>query len=811
MQAYERYSQEASRVLALAQEAAKSFGHNYVGSEHILIGLIREKNGLASKILEQFGITDQVIIEEADRLVGRGNYHFTDAFGYTPRTKRILELSLYEAKSRNSRLINTEHILLALMRDSNGVAARILSDAGISVSDINQSIDSGALMPATQDLPNTTQTPTLDKYSRDLTLQARSNRLDPVIGRDTEIQRIIQILCRRTKNNPVLIGEPGVGKSAIIEGLSEMIVSDNVPDILRNKRIVALDIASMIAGSRYRGDFEQRIKAALEELTENNSTILFIDEVHTIVGAGNSEGSTDASNILKPALARGEIQIIGATTLDEYRRYIEKDAALERRFQPIIVGEPAPEEAKRILYALRGRYEEHHKVKITDQAIEAAVDMSNKFISGRFLPDKAIDIMDEASSMVRLSMYTSPLDFTQMQNRLNELLREKAEAINNQNFEKAAAIRDEEKKIRKKISDERAEWEKTRYNNESVVTDEHVAQIINNWTGIPVQRITEDESEKYLNLESILKKRIIGQDEAVTSVCRALRRARAGLKDPNRPIGSFIFSGPTGVGKTELSRTIAEVLFGDENAMIRLDMSEYMEMHSVSKLTGSPPGYVGYDDGGQLTEKVRRQPFCVILLDEIEKAHPDVFNILLQVLEDGRLTDSHGNTVDFRNAIIIMTSNVGSSDPVHDRQVGFTSDIERSVSYERMKEDVLESLKRVFRPEFLNRVDEITIFRPLSITESVEIVKLMLETVSQRLRSHGIQLTIEDNVPIKLAEGGFDPVYGARPLRRAISRELEDGLSEEILNGNIKIGDNVLVFVDNDRLSFKPILERVDV
>ncbi len=801
----ERFTEGARRALALAQDTAKAMGHNYVGSEHLLLGLIREGESAAARALTQLGVKEEDVANRADALVGHGDYHFTDSFGYTPRTKKILELSLYEAKSLKNNYIGTEHILLAILRERDCVAVRILDDLGCDFSLLRQMLAGTTNPPkgASQNAGDP-DTPILNKYGKDLTRMAREGELDPVIGRENEIQRIIQILSRRTKNNPVLIGDPGVGKSAIIEGLAQRIASGNIPELLKNKRVVSLDLGGMLAGTKYRGEFEERIKSAIDELKASGQTILFIDELHTIVGAGAAEGSIDASNILKPALARGEIQVVGATTLDEYRRYIEKDAALERRFQPVTVGEPTREEAVQILFGLRDRYEAHHKARITDEAIRAAVELSDRYISDRYLPDKAIDLMDEAASRVRLATYISPPDMKALEDKLNALLQEKEEAVNNQNFERAASIRDEEHALRKQMQDKKEQWSRERENTQCIVTENDIAEVVNAWTGIPVKQLTEDESEKLLHLEESLHKRVIGQDEAISAVSRAIRRARAGLKDPKRPIGSYIFLGPTGVGKTELSKALAEVMFADEDAMIRLDMSEYMEPHSVSKLMGSPPGYVGYDDGGQLTERVRRKPYCVILLDEIEKAHPDVFNTLLQVLEDGRLTDSKGRTVDFRNTIIIMTSNVGASRVGKNRAIGFGAE-SPALTYERMREGMMEELKKIFRPEFLNRVDEIIIFHQLEKEQTLEIVRLMLRGVIERLRERGIDLTISPEAEAHLASDGFDPVYGARPLRRAIQHQVEDSLSEEMLSGRIRLGDKVSCTLVDGKLAFEKV------
>lgn len=800
----DRFTEGARRALALSQDSAKEMGHNYVGSEHLLLGLIKEGEGAAARALAQLGIREADVSARADELVGHGDYHFTDSFGYTPRTKKILELSLYEAKSLKNSYIGTEHILLAIIREKDCVAVRILEDLGVDFTLLYQMLAGTTRKPesARAAAEEDEGTPVLNKYGRDLTRQAKNGELDPVIGRENEIQRIIQILSRRTKNNPVLIGDPGVGKSAIIEGLAQRIASGNIPELLKNKRVVTLDLGGMLAGTKYRGEFEERIKAAIDELIENKNTILFIDELHTIVGAGASEGSIDASNIMKPALARGEMQVIGATTLDEYRRYIEKDAALERRFQPVTVGEPTKEEAVEILFGLRDRYEAHHKATITDEAIRAAVELSDRYISDRFLPDKAIDLMDEAASRVRLAAFVAPAGMKELDGKLAELLKEKEEAVNNQNFERAAAIRDEERAIRDEMTSRKASWEREREGRKCVVTENSIAEVVNAWTGIPVNRLTEDESEKLLHLEDELHKRVIGQDEAVEAVARAIRRARAGLKDPKRPIGSYLFLGPTGVGKTELSKALAEVMFSNEDAMIRLDMSEYMESHSVSKLVGSPPGYVGFDEGGQLTERVRRKPYCVILLDEIEKAHPDVFNILLQVLEDGRLTDSKGRTVDFRNTIIIMTSNIGAAAAAGRNTVGFGSE-SKALTYERMREAMMGELKKTFSPEFLNRIDEIIVFHPLEQEQAAKIVRLMLKGVADRLRERGIDLTFSEGAVEQLSRDGFDPVYGARPLRRAIQHQVEDSLSEELLSGKISLGDKVKAKAKGGKLAFE--------
>ena len=805
MNAFDRFTEGARRALAIAQETARQLGHNYVGTEHILLGLTQEDNP-ASRALSIAGVEHDDILKQTERLVGRGDYQFTDSFGYTARTKKVIELSLYEAKTLNNNYIGTEHLLLALIREREGVAARILQDLGVDLGELRKAMledraAEGSGKPGGGRSSGGKETPTLDKFGKDLTRLARDGELDPVIGRSDEIARIVQILSRRTKNNPVLIGDPGVGKSAIIEGLAQRIVSGDIPEILKDKRVVTLDLGGMLAGTKYRGEFEERIKAAIDELKSSGGTILFIDELHTVVGAGASEGSIDASNILKPALARGEIQVVGATTLDEYRKHIEKDAAFERRFQPVTVGEPSQEEAKQILFGLRDRYEAHHKARITDEAVNAAVELSSRYIADRYLPDKAIDLMDEAASKVRLQAYVSPPDLKELETRMEAARKEKEEAVNNQNYERAAQVRDEEQKLKREMEDMRKAWEDARKEEKSIVTEEDVAQVVAAWTGIPVKKLTEDESQRLLQLEETLHGRVIGQEEAVSAVARAIRRARAGLKDPKRPIGSYIFLGPTGVGKTELSKALAEAMFGDEDAMIRLDMSEYMEPHSVSKLMGSPPGYVGYDDGGQLTEKVRRKPYSVILFDEIEKAHPDVFNALLQILEDGRLTDSKGRVVSFKNTILIMTSNVGASKLHKSSRMGFDSDDNAAVTgYERMKETMMEELKRTFRPEFLNRVDEIILFHSLEKDQTLEIVKLMLKSVIERLTGRGINLSITPEVETYLAEAGFDPTYGARPLRRAIQHQVEDSLSEEILSGRVQLGDSVEARMQDGKL-----------
>ena len=827
MNFYDSFTKGAQRVLVIAQEEARRMGHNYVGTEHILLGTVKEESSVSS-LLEKLDVTYERVCDEIEELVGMGDFKFSEAFGYTPRTKRVLEMSREEAAKLQQNYVGVEHILLALLLEREGVANRILRDIGVDTQQLYQRMmtattealkrrgqqpgdasqegsSSGSANPSAKQ----ESAPTLMQYGRDLTAAARAGELDPVIGRSEEIERIIQILSRRTKNNPVLIGEPGVGKSAVAEGLAQKIAEGNVPELLRGKRIVSLDLAGMLAGAKYRGEFEERMKNVMDELKRDRNIILFIDELHTLIGAGAAEGAIDAANILKPALARGEIQCIGATTIDEYRKHIEKDAALERRFQPVQVGEPSKEEAVAILKGLRDRYEAHHKVRITDEAIEAAVQLSDRYITDRYLPDKAIDLIDEAASRVRIRSYTTPPDMKELEAKIQQLNKEKEEAIAHQNFERAAQIRDEERAIRADMEAQRKAWEDRRSTAQRQVGAEEVAQIVASWTHIPVTQLTQDESDRLLHLEETLHQRVVGQDEAVSAVSRAIRRARAGLKDVHRPIGSFLFLGPTGVGKTELCKALAEAMFGDESALVRIDMSEYMEKFSVSRMIGSPPGYVGHDEGGQLTEAVRRKPYSVVLFDEIEKAHPDVFNILLQVLEDGRLTDSTGRTVDFRNTICVMTSNVGAADvEKNSRALGFSSTGKGEMSarsYERMKESMLEELKRTFRPEFLNRVDELIVFHPLDEENILRIAGLMVGSVAQRLKERGIALSWDDNVLQYLAKEGFDPTYGARPLRRAIQRMVEDDLSEEILSGRIKLGDTVRMGLAEDHLTFTPV------
>ena len=807
---YGRFTEKAERAIALAQESAMALGHNYVGTEHILLGLIREGTGIAARVLQSQGVTEERVVKEIEELIGRGEQTGQKLLGFTPRTKRVLELSFKEARRMGNSYIGTEHLLLGIMREGESVAVRILMDLGIDAQRLLNEI----VRLLNEETPGSgnasknssySSTPTLNQFGRDLTEMAREGKFDPVIGRDKEIERVIQILSRRTKNNPCLIGEPGVGKTAIAEGLAQKIVEGNIPEILKDKRVVTLDLSSMVAGAKYRGEFEERLKKALDEIKKAGNVILFIDEMHTIIGAGAAEGAIDASNILKPSLARGEIQVIGATTLDEYRKYVEKDAALERRFQPITVGEPTTEEAVEILKGVRDKYEAHHRVKITDEAIAAAVKFSDRYITDRFLPDKAIDLIDEAASRVRLKSFTAPPKLKELEEEVEKLAKEKEEAIKLQEFEKAAKIRDREHELKNKLEKAKNDWQQKNQTTTDTVTEEEIAEIVSSWTGIPVKRLTEEDSERLMKLEDILHKRVVGQEEAVKAIARAIRRGRVGLKDPKRPIGSFIFLGPTGVGKTELSKALAEALFGDEKEMIRIDMSEYMEKFSVSRLIGSPPGYVGYEEGGQLTEKVRRKPYSVVLFDEIEKAHPDVFNILLQILEDGRLTDSQGRLVNFRNTVIIMTSNVGARLITEPKRLGFAAgDTDRVKTYEDMKNNVMSELKKTFRPEFLNRVDEIIVFHPLEMEHTMKIVELMIDVLAKRLKQNDITLEVSDNAKAFIAKKGFDQTFGARPLRRTIQTMIEDRLSEEMLDGRVKAGDKVFIDVEDDKIVIVP-------
>lgn len=799
-----RFTQRAERVLQLAQETAGTFGHSYIGSEHLLAGLIKESGGVAARVLDECGLTIEKVEQVIEEVAGRGNPDPNAPQGMTPRTKRIIELAFASAAQMGNGYVGTEHLLYGLLREGQNVALGIMEKLGVDPQQVFQALtEAVGSAPAPEDDVQTAGGypghqggrlgRSLEQFGKDLTAAAKKGQLDPVIGRTEEIQRVIQILSRRTKNNPALIGDPGVGKTAVAEGLAQKIVAGDVPENLKNKRLVALDLTGMIAGTKYRGEFEERIKNVLEELQKAKDVILFIDEMHMIVGAGAAEGAVDAANILKPALARGDIQVIGATTLDEYRKHIEKDSALERRFQPVMVGEPSPEDAVKILQGLRDRYEAHHRIKISDDAIESAVRMSVRYVSGRQLPDKAIDLIDEACSRVRLQNQTPPLDVKQLEDELTAIAARKEEAVKNQDFENAAKLRDEENTKKSEIEKRRKEWQETQSKISGEVTENDIAAVIAGWTGIPAARLTEDESERLLHLEDTLHARVIGQNEAVTAVSRAIRRGRAGLRDPKRPIGSFIFLGPTGVGKTELCKTLADALFGDENAMIRVDMSEYMEKHSVSKLIGSPPGYVGYDEGGQLSEKVRRHPYSVVLFDEIEKAHPDVFNILLQILEDGILTDNQGRKVDFKNTVIIMTSNIGAQKITGKgrKTLGFGGDGSDAQDFEHIREEVTGELKNVFRPEFLNRIDDIIVFNRLSEAEIEEIAEGMLKNVAARMSEMDAELHWTDSAKKHLAKVGFDPVYGARPLRRAIQSQVEDLVAETFLKGGIPKGGQV--------------------
>ena len=813
---FSRYTERAQRVIVLAQDEARRLNYDYVGTEHLLLGLIREGEGIAAKALQSLGIQLEQVRAEVEKMIGKGSASSRGEIGFTPRAKKVMvELAIEEARLLGHNYVGTEHILLGLIREGEGVAAQVLQNLGADLDRVRNQVihllggvphpPSGSAAPGSAKVKGPkTSTSTLDQFGRDLNQMARDGKLDPVIGREKEIERVIQILSRRTKNNPCLIGEPGVGKTAIAEGLAQRIADGRVPEILKDKRVVALDLASLVAGSKYRGEFEERLKKVMEEIRNAGNIILFIDELHTIIGAGAAEGAIDASNILKPALARGELQAIGATTIDEYRKHVEKDAALERRFQPVMVEEPSPEDAIQILKGLRDRYEAHHRVEITDAAIEAAVRLSDRYVTDRFLPDKAVDLIDEAASRVRLSTFVAPPDLKELEDKLEEVRKEKEAAVQGQEFEKAARLRDKETKLKEELERQKNEWQQKKVTSKSTVTEEDIAHIVSQWTGIPATKLTMDESQRLLNLEKLLHEKVVGQDEAVAAVARAIRRARAGLKDPKRPIGSFIFLGPTGTGKTHLARALAEALFGDEDAMIRIDMSEYMERHTTSRLVGAPPGYVGYEEGGQLTEAVRRRPYSVVLLDEIEKAHPEVFNILLQVLEDGRLTEAKGRTVDFRNTVIIMTSNAGAQVIRGDKQLGFTVQEDEKEQYERMKSRVMDEVKRLFRPEFLNRLDEIIIFHSLNKDHLKQIVHLEVRKVADRLKEQGVGLTISDAALQVLVTEGYDEKYGARPLRRAIQRLLEDPLSEEMLRQPFKYGEQVHVDTDeNGKIVFR--------
>lgn len=801
------FTEKAREAIAKAQQYAVHLGHNYVGTEHILLGLVGVKDSVASKAIEAQGVNEESIIEKIEELVGINNGSGYYPQDYTPRSKRVIEMSVQESIKMGTGYVGTEHILLALIQETDSIAVRILSSLGVNGQKLYEDIMSMLGEDSTSGTgvggDSKSGTPTLDKFSRDFTKMAAESKFDPIVGRDKEIERVIQILSRRTKNNPCLVGDPGVGKSAIVEGLAQQIYDGNIPSTLNDKRIVSLDLSSMVAGSKYRGEFEERIKKVIDEVKAAGNVILFIDEIHTIIGAGGAEGAIDASNILKPSLARGELQLIGATTLEEYRKYIEKDAALERRFQQVMVNEPNEEEAILMLKGLRDKYEAHHKVKITDEAIVAAVKMSSRYITDRFLPDKAIDLMDEAASKVRLKTYTAPTNVKELEDKILSLEKEKEEAIKTEEFEKAAKVKKEQAELKKQLEEEKKKWDDKNTKTEQTVTEDEIADVVSKWTGVPVQSLKQEESERLINLENILHERVIGQEEAVSAVAKAIRRGRVGLKDPKRPIGSFLFLGPTGVGKTELSKALAEALFGDENAMIRIDMSEYMEKHTVSKMIGSPPGYVGYEEGGQLTEKIRRKPYSVVLFDEIEKASPDVFNIMLQILDDGHITDGQGRKVDFKNTVIIMTSNAGAKSIIAPKKLGFMADNNDEKSYEAMKDTVMQEVKHLFKPEFINRIDDIIVFHPLDEENVKQIVSLMTKEIVKRVKENmDVDITFTDEAITLLAKEGFDPAYGARPLRREIQSKIEDELAEEFLKNAIKGGNNVTVDVKDNKFVF---------
>lgn len=797
-----RFTERAQKVLVFAREEAKSVNYPHIGTEHLLLGLIREGESIAAKVLSALGIDADKVSEAVSQMVEASSEQTPAEPALTARAKKVLELSLDEARRMGNNYVGPEHLLLGLVREGEGVAARILNSTGADYRRLRTMVahlQGGQTPPEeqAQGKEKASPTQTLDQFGRDLTVLAKEDKLDPVVGREKEIERVIQVLSRRTKNNPVLIGEPGVGKTAVAEGLAQWITASNVPEILLNKKVVTLDMGSLVAGTKYRGEFEERLKKIIEEIRQAGNIILFIDELHTLVGAGAAEGAIDAANILKPALARGELQCIGATTIDEYRKYIEKDAALERRFQPITVAEPTVEETIQILRGLRDKYEAHHRVRINDDALNAAAKLSSRYITDRFLPDKAIDLMDEAGSRVRLQAFISPPELKDLEKKLEALQKEKEAAVNGQEFEKAAELRDQEQKLRSELDESRESWKQRKSGADLVVDEEVIAHIVSSWTGVPVKKLAEGEAERLLKMEEELHQRVVGQDEAIQAVSKAIRRARAGLKDPKRPIGSFIFLGPTGVGKTELARTLAEVLFGSEDAMVRIDMSEYMEKFAVSRLVGAPPGYVGYDEGGQLTEAVRRKPYTVVLLDEIEKAHPDVFNILLQVMEDGRLTDAKGRTVDFRNTVLIMTSNVGLQTIGKDIVMGFKTGEQEKSDYGDMKKRITGELRRIFRPEFLNRIDETIVFHALTKEQIREIVGLMMKEVADRMAENDVTIEVSETVKDLLAKEGYDEAFGARPLRRAILRLVEDRLSEELLRGTFQPGSEVLLELDD--------------
>ncbi len=817
---FERFTEKAIKVIMLAQEEARRLGHNFVGTEQILLGLIGEGTGIAAKTLKSMGVNLKDARVEVEKIIGRGSGFVAVEIPFTPRAKRVLELSWDEARQLGHNYIGTEHLLLGLIREGEGVAARVLENLGVDLTKVRSHVirllgESGAASTGTSTATATgrSKTPTLDEFGLNLTQAAQEGRLDPVVGREKEIERVIQILGRRTKNNPVLIGEPGVGKTAIAEGLSIRIANGDIPDILNDRKIVMLDIGLLVAGTKYRGEFEERLKKIMDEIRAAGNVMLVIDELHTLIGAGAAEGAIDAANILKPALARGELQCIGATTMDEYRKHIERDAALERRFQPVIIDPPSVDETIEILRGLRPKYEEHHKLVISDDAILQASKLSDRYISDRYLPDKAIDLIDEASSRVRLRASSLPPEGKEVERELRKVRRDKEMAIRNQEFEKAAALREQETKLSERIKEIQTEWKEKQESEKPVVTEEEVAHVVSSWTGIPLLKLTEGESEKLLHMADVLHQRVIGQDEAVEAICKAIRRARVGLKNPNRPIGSFIFSGPTGVGKTELAKTLAGYFFGSEESLVRIDMSEFMEHHTTSKLIGSPPGYVGYQEGGQLTEQVRRKPYSVVLFDEIEKAHPDVFNVLLQILDDGRLSDSKGRTVDFKNTIIIMTSNVGAQYITKTSlNVGFQAQAsageEHKERYKKIKDLVMDAMKKTFRPEFLNRVDEMIVFQQLTKEEIRQIVDLMSADLQSRIQAQGMELNITDESKDFIARDGYNPTYGARPLRRSIQRFLEDALAEDVLHGRFKEGDSIETYLEEEEIKFKKAARR---